>query len=40
MVQLILLALLMRFGWYAMLANGAAFLLAAQVNLVLSVSLT
>lgn len=40
MVQLVLLALLMRFGWNAMLANGAAFLLAAQVNFALSVTLT
>jgi len=39
-VQLALLALLTRHGWPALAANGVAFLLAAQVNFVLSVTFT
>ena len=39
-VQLLLLAFLTRHGWPAVLANGAAFLIAAQINFVLSVTFT
>jgi putative flippase GtrA len=39
-VQLVLLALMMRHGWDALLANAVAFLVAAQVNFALSVTLT
>jgi len=38
--QLALLALLMRYGWPGLAANGGAFLLAAQVNFALSVTFT
>jgi len=39
-VQLVLLAILTRHGWDALLANATAFLLAAQVNFALSVTVT
>jgi putative flippase GtrA len=39
-VQLLLLASLLRHGWNATLANGVAFLLAAQLNFALSVTIT
>jgi putative flippase GtrA len=39
-VQLTLLALLTRYGWDALAANVVAFLLAAQLNFALSVTLT
>ena len=38
--QLLLLALLMRYGWNALIANSTAFLLAAQLNFVLSLTVT
>jgi len=38
--QLLLLILMTHGGWNAILANGAAFLIAAQVNFVLSVTFT
>jgi len=39
-IQLLLLTILTRHGWEATLANGVAFLVAAQVNFALSVTLT
>src|SRR5438105_201370 len=39
-VQLALLALMLRQGWEPLLANALAFLLAAQVNFALSMTLT
>ena len=39
-LQLLLLAFLTHRGWNALLANGLAFLLAAQVNFALSLTLT
>jgi putative flippase GtrA len=39
-IQLLLLTLLMRYGWDALLADVLAFLLAAQVNFVLSLTFT
>jgi len=39
-VQLLLLSILTDHGWNAVLANGVAFLLAAQVNFALSLTVT
>jgi putative flippase GtrA len=39
-VQLLLLSILTAHGWNAVLANGVAFLLAAQVNFALSLTVT
>jgi putative flippase GtrA len=39
-VQLLLLGVLTAHGWNAVLANGVAFLLAAQVNFALSLTVT
>jgi len=39
-VQILLLLLFTRHGWHALVANGMAFLLAAQVNFALSVAFT